>query len=160
ASAMASRPERHTLLMVSAGTFIGMPALTAALRAGICPAPAWSTCPMITYWTWSPPIPARSRAALIAKPPRSAPEKDFSEPSSRPMGVRAHATITEDAPFVADDAEVAEDMSCDPLPAAQPRSERGFTSNVLTCGGRRHRPFGVIARTLRNHRGSAGLIPC
>ncbi|GAA2401323.1 hypothetical protein GCM10010256_76520 [Streptomyces coeruleorubidus] len=62
---------------------------------------------MITYCTWSPPIPARSRAALIAKPPRSAPEKDFSEPSNRPMGVRAPETITE--------LVVAEDMSCDPL---------------------------------------------
>ena len=48
ASAMASMPERQTLLMVSAGTFIGMPALTAAWRAGIWPAPACSTWPMIT----------------------------------------------------------------------------------------------------------------
>lgn len=30
ASAMASRPERHTLLTVSAGTLMGMPASTAA----------------------------------------------------------------------------------------------------------------------------------
>ncbi|MGX1250123.1 hypothetical protein RKD48_002634 [Streptomyces ambofaciens] len=64
---------------------------------------------MITYWTWSPPIPARSSAALIAKPPRSAPEKDFREPSSRPIGVRAPATMTEVVPFD------AEDMGCDPL---------------------------------------------
>jgi hypothetical protein len=48
ASAMASRPDRHTLFTVSAGTVIGMPALTAAWRAVICPAPACSTCPMIT----------------------------------------------------------------------------------------------------------------
>ena len=48
ASAMASRPDRHTLLMVSAGTVMGMPAATAACRAGIWPAPAVSTCPMIT----------------------------------------------------------------------------------------------------------------
>ena len=40
ASAIASSPDRHTLLMVSAGTVIGMPALTAAWRAGIWPAPA------------------------------------------------------------------------------------------------------------------------
>lgn len=38
ASAMASSPDRHTLLTVSAGTFIGMPALIAACRAGIWPA--------------------------------------------------------------------------------------------------------------------------
>ena len=43
ASAIASSPDRHTLLKVSAGTDIGMPALTAAWRAGICPAPACST---------------------------------------------------------------------------------------------------------------------
>ncbi len=120
ASAIASRPDRHTLLIVSAGTFIGMPALTAAWRAGIWPAPAWSTWPMITYCTWSPPIPARSRAALIAKPPRSAPEKDFSEPSNRPMGVRAPATITE--------VFVPEDMSCDPLTGLH---SRGVNEGLL-----------------------------
>ena len=48
ASAIASSPDRHTLLIVSAGTVIGMPALTAAWRAVICPAPACSTWPMIT----------------------------------------------------------------------------------------------------------------
>ncbi len=40
ASAIASRPDRHTLLMVIDGTVIGIPAATAACRAGICPAPA------------------------------------------------------------------------------------------------------------------------
>ena len=48
ASAIASSPDRHTLLIVSAGTVIGMPALTAACRAGIWPAPACSTWPRIT----------------------------------------------------------------------------------------------------------------
>ena len=48
ASAIASSPDRQTLLTVSDGTLIGMPALTAACRAGICPAPACSTWPMIT----------------------------------------------------------------------------------------------------------------
>ena len=51
ASAMASRPDRHTLFTVTAGTLIGMPAATAACRAVIWPAPACSTCPMIAYWT-------------------------------------------------------------------------------------------------------------
>ena len=37
ASAIASSPERQTLLIVSAGTVIGMPAATAAWRAGIWP---------------------------------------------------------------------------------------------------------------------------
>ena len=43
ASAMASRPDRQTLLIVIDGTLIGMPAATAACRDGICPAPACST---------------------------------------------------------------------------------------------------------------------
>ena len=45
---MAFRPDRQTLLTVSAGTLIGIPAVTAAWRAGIWPAPACSTWPMIT----------------------------------------------------------------------------------------------------------------
>jgi hypothetical protein len=48
ASAIASRPERQTLLSVKEGTDIGMPPATAAGRAGFCPAPAWMTWPMIT----------------------------------------------------------------------------------------------------------------
>lgn len=51
AIAMALMPGRHTLLMVRAGTFIGIPAATAALRAGIWPAAAVRTWPMITYST-------------------------------------------------------------------------------------------------------------
>ena len=48
AIAIAFSPDRHTLFTVSAGTVIGMPPLTAACRAVICPAPAWMTWPMIT----------------------------------------------------------------------------------------------------------------
>ena len=48
ASAIASSPDRHTLLIVRDGTDIGMPPATAAWRVGFCPAPAWSTWPMIT----------------------------------------------------------------------------------------------------------------
>ena len=48
ASAIASSPDRQTLLTDTAGTFIGMPPLTAACRAGDCPAPAGSTWPRIT----------------------------------------------------------------------------------------------------------------
>ena len=40
--------DPHTLLMLRAGTFMGMPAATAAWRAGIWPAPAVRTCPMMT----------------------------------------------------------------------------------------------------------------
>ena len=49
---MASRPDRQTLFTVVAGVVIGMPALTAAWRDVICPAPACRTWPMITYSTW------------------------------------------------------------------------------------------------------------
>ena len=48
ASAIASSPDRHTLLIVSEGTVIGIPPATAACRDGIWPAPACSTWPMIT----------------------------------------------------------------------------------------------------------------
>ena len=48
ASAMASSPLRHTLLIRIDGTVIGMPASADALRTGSCPAPAWSTWPMMT----------------------------------------------------------------------------------------------------------------
>src|SRR6266436_9423638 len=89
-----SRPDRHTLLMVIAGTVIGMPAATAAWRAGICPAPAWRTWPMMTYWTSPPLMPERSSAALITTPPRSVAARSLSEPSRRPMGVLAPPVIT------------------------------------------------------------------
>ncbi len=95
ARAMASRPDRHTLLMVTDGTVMGMPALTAAWREGICPAPAWRTWPMMTYSTDSGATPARSRAALMATPPSSTADSPDREPSSLPIGVRAPATMTE-----------------------------------------------------------------
>jgi hypothetical protein len=43
---IALRPDRHTLFTVVAGTVIGTPALAAAWRAAIWPAPACSTWPM------------------------------------------------------------------------------------------------------------------
>ena len=43
ASAMAVIPERQTLLLVVAGTDIGIPAALAACLAVICPSPAWMT---------------------------------------------------------------------------------------------------------------------
>ncbi len=48
ASAMASSPDRHTLLIVIDGTLIGIPAATEACREGSWPTPACSTSPMIT----------------------------------------------------------------------------------------------------------------
>src|SRR5215470_2723092 len=92
--AIASRPDRQTLLTVVAGMAIGMPALTAACREVIWPAPACSTWPMITYSTWSGVIPARSMAPLMANPPRSTADKPASDPSRRPIPVRAPPMIT------------------------------------------------------------------
>ena len=43
AIAMALRPERHTLLIVIDGMFIGSPAAMPAARAGFWPAPARMT---------------------------------------------------------------------------------------------------------------------
>src|SRR5258708_26865715 len=81
--------------MVSAGTSQPMPAATAACRAGICPAPAVSTWPMITYSTADAGTLAFSSAPAMAMAPRSLPEKSFSDPISLPTGVRAPATITD-----------------------------------------------------------------
>src|SRR6476646_10327488 len=92
---MASIPDKHILLIVNEGTSQPMPAATAACRAGICPAPAVSTWPMITYSTADAGTPAFSRAPEMAIAPRSLPEKSFSEPISLPTGVRAPATITD-----------------------------------------------------------------
>src|SRR6478735_9144366 len=92
---MASIPDRHILLIVSDGTSQPMPAATAACLAGICPAPAVRTWPMITYSTADAGTLAFSSAPAIAIAPRSLPEKSFSEPISLPTGVRAPATITD-----------------------------------------------------------------
>ncbi len=92
-------------MTVSAGTLIGMPALTAAWRAGIWPAPAYRTWPMITYCTWSPPIPCTVEGGLDREAAEVGCGEGLQEPSSRPMGVRAPATITEPV--------VPEDMRCD-----------------------------------------------
>ena len=81
--------------MVSAGTSQPMPASTADCRAGIWPAPAVSTWPMITYSTSEAGTFAFSSAPLIAMAPRSLALKSFSEPISLPIGVRAPATITD-----------------------------------------------------------------
>src|SRR6476659_3536913 len=92
---MALTPDRHTLLMVSAGIVNGRPPATAAWRAVIWPAPAWSTWPMITASILSAGMPARSRAAAMARPPRSVADSDAKPPESLPIGVRADETITE-----------------------------------------------------------------
>src|ERR1700684_3102534 len=86
ASAMASMPDKHILLMVSDGTSQPMPAATADCRAGIWPAPAVSTWPMITYSTSEAGTLAFSSAPLIAMAPRSLALKSFSAPISWRIG--------------------------------------------------------------------------
>ena len=88
-------PDRHILLIVSEATSQPIPAATAAWRAGICPAPAVNTWPMITYSTAEAGTCALSNAPAMATAPRSLPEKSFSDPISLPTGVRAPATITD-----------------------------------------------------------------
>ena len=48
ASVIALSPLLQTLLIVVQGTLLGTPALSAACRAGFCPAPAASTLPRMT----------------------------------------------------------------------------------------------------------------
>src|SRR3954454_9064176 len=94
---MVLRPDKQTLLMLTLGTLIGMPAFAAAWRAGTCPCPAIRTWPISTYSTSSGATPALSSAALIAQPPSSAALAAASAPLSLPIGVRAPATMYDPA---------------------------------------------------------------
>src|SRR4051794_29781449 len=90
----ARSPDAQTLLIVSEETSFGMPALIWACRDGICPWPAWSTCPMTTCSTRSGSTSARSSAHLIACPPSSVASSVESPPPSFPIGVRAVPRMT------------------------------------------------------------------
>ena len=94
ASMTALRPEPQTLLMVTADTVAGTPALIAAWRAGACPTPPWTTLPMMTSCRSPASIPARSTAARMATAPSSGADSGDSPPRKRPMGVRAAETMT------------------------------------------------------------------
>src|SRR2546427_4100309 len=87
--------EAQTLLIVSQGTSTGRPAPIAACRAGACPAPPWSTWPMITYSPSPASPPPRSRAARITIDPSSVASLSFSPPPSLPNGVRTADKITD-----------------------------------------------------------------
>src|SRR5436190_4530268 len=93
--AIADVPERQTLLIVTAGISLGIPAPTAACRDVIWPCPAWITCPMIVYSTWAGSRRHRSSAAAIAWAPRSTARSGARPPRNRPIGVRAPATMNE-----------------------------------------------------------------
>src|SRR5262245_31982164 len=100
ASITALSPEPHTLLMVVAGTVGAMPPFRAAWRAGAWPAPPWATWPMKTSSGSSAFTPARSIAALMAKPPSSGALNEDSAPRNLPIGVRAPLTITASRSFI------------------------------------------------------------
>src|SRR5271167_59786 len=90
----ARNPDAQTLLIVSEETSLGMPPLIWAWREGICPWPAWSTCPMTTCSTCSGSTAARSSAAVIAVPPSSTASSEDRPPPILPIGVRAAPRIT------------------------------------------------------------------
>src|SRR5688572_7567722 len=87
-------PEPHILLIVVVGTPWGMPAASAAWRAGACPRPAGSTQPMITSWTSAAERFAAASAPLMAAAPSCGAVAGASTPWNAPMGVRVAAAIT------------------------------------------------------------------
>src|SRR5262245_31777496 len=89
ASMTAFNPEPHTLLMVSAATVGGSPALRAACRAGACPTPADRISPIMTSSTSRRCRPARNSAARMAIAPSSGAGISLRAPRNLPMGVRA-----------------------------------------------------------------------
>src|SRR5680860_1921327 len=104
---------------------------------------------MSTESTWSGATPARSNAALMAKPPRSMALNDASAPESLPMGVRADETMTEPgmgAPLVVVRAsrcyrEVTSWIVPAPRPAAsrRPARIRGVASRYVLGHDQRDR---------------------
>jgi len=98
ASITAFNPEPQTLLTVTAPTSTGIPAATAACRAGAMPLPAWTTSPMMTSSIWAGSTPARRMASRMATAPSWGAGRGESAPSSFPMGVRAAPTITGSRP--------------------------------------------------------------
>src|SRR5258706_9773556 len=94
ASMTALSPDPHTLLTVTAETLAGIPALSAAWRAGAWPVPPWITWPMITSCTSAAGTLDRLSAARMATAPSSGALNGERAPRNLPMGVRAAPTIT------------------------------------------------------------------
>ena len=87
-------PEPHTTFTVVAGFSIGMPAASAAWRAGFCPTPVVSTLPIITSSTASGATPVSASSALMATAPSCGALTPARLPKKLPMGVRLAATMT------------------------------------------------------------------
>ena len=85
--AVAFMPEAHTLFTVTASVSYGMPANTAACRAGAWPTPAESTLPIYTSSMCAGSVPAAVQAARMASAPSRVAERVESRPISPPMGV-------------------------------------------------------------------------
>src|SRR5215472_11515763 len=90
----ALRPEPHILLIVVAGTACGIPAPSAAWRAGACPRLAGRTHPMITSWMSPGATPEACTAAWAAALPSLTALSGVSAPRKAPMGVRLADTMT------------------------------------------------------------------
>ena len=94
ANISACMPEPQTLLMVVQPALLGMPAPSAAWRAGACFSPAGSTQPMMTSSTASGATPLRASAARIDSAPSCVAAMPDSAPFMPPIAVRAAPAIT------------------------------------------------------------------
>ncbi len=94
ASMIAFMPEPHTLLMVVAPVDCGMPAASAAWRAGAWPRLAGSTQPMMTSSTSCAGTPACSSAAAMTLAPSCGVGVPVNWPRKEPMPVRLAAAMT------------------------------------------------------------------
>src|SRR5918996_4468011 len=101
-------PEPHILFTVVQPVASGNPAPSEAWRAGAWPCPAGSTQPMMTSWTSSGRILARSTAARIAAAPSSGAAKPLSSPWNAPIGVRATETMTIGSGFMFESFQCAD----------------------------------------------------
>ena len=86
--------EPHILLTVVQAVPVGMPALSAAWRAGACPSPAGRTQPIRTWSISAASMPVSLIARAIAAAPRSGEDAPDKAPWNAPIGVRLAATIT------------------------------------------------------------------
>jgi hypothetical protein len=86
---MALVPEAHTLFTVVHTQVLGMPAASAACRAGACPTLPVSTLPTNTSCTSPGATRARASASRMAAAPSCGAVSEDSAPLMLPMGVRA-----------------------------------------------------------------------
>ena len=88
------------MFTANAPTSGGNPAKMAACRAGACPEPAVTTCPMMTSSICVGSMPARSTATFTAAAPSLGAGIEDNTPMNFPMGVRAPERITASFSFL------------------------------------------------------------